>query len=84
MLDMKANKNMVHCQETGNVILLKDWSNVALTARKVKSRNDLDVTVQVLTEKYGMLSSVGRYYILPFAIIASDTCCDNCNYCQTL
>ena len=44
------------CQETGNVILLKDLSNIALAAKKGKSRNDLDVTVQVLMEKYGMLN----------------------------
>lgn len=48
------------CQETGNVVLLKDLSNIALTAKKGKSRNDLDATVQVLMEKYGMLDD--KYY----------------------
>ena len=60
---MKANKKMVQqqlCQETGNVVLLKDLSNIALTAKKGKSRNDLDATVQVLMEKYGMLDD--KYY----------------------
>lgn len=57
LLKMKANKKMVQqqlCQETGNIILLKDLSNIALAAKKGESRNDLDVTVQVLMEKYGM------------------------------
>ena len=47
---MKANEKMVQpqlCQETGNLVLLKDLSNIALTAKKGKSRNDLDTTVQV-------------------------------------
>ena len=54
---MKANKKMVQqqlCQETGNIVLLKDLSNIALAAKKGESRNDLDATVQVLMEKYGM------------------------------
>ena len=58
---MKANKKMVQqqlCQETGSIVLLKDLSNIALTARKGKSRNDLDMTVQVLMEKYGMLNHI--------------------------
>ena len=42
------------CQETGNIVLLKDLSNIALAAKKGESRNDLDATVQVLMEKYGM------------------------------
>ena len=42
------------CQETGNILLLKDLSNIALAAKKGESRNDLDATVQVLMEKYGM------------------------------
>ena len=47
------------CQETGNIVLLKDLSNIAITAKKGESRNDLDATVQVLMEKYGMrISSV--------------------------
>ncbi|MCG8622777.1 MAG: hypothetical protein MJE68_12375 [Proteobacteria bacterium] len=56
-MKMKANKKMVQqqlCQETGNIVLLKDLSNIALAAKKGESRNDLDATVQVLMEKYGM------------------------------
>ena len=54
---MKAKKKMVQqqlCQETGNIVLLKDLSNIALATKKGESRNDLDATVQVLMEKYGM------------------------------
>ena len=57
-MEMKANKKMVQqqlCQETGsNIILLKDLTNIAVSTRKGKTRNDLDATVQMLMEKYGM------------------------------
>ena len=54
---MKANKKLVQqklTQESGNVILLKDISNIANSLRNEKSRNDLDSTVKLLTDKYGM------------------------------
>lgn len=55
LLEMKANKKLVQqelCQETGNIILLKDLSN--LVNRRVKaSRNDLDAVVSMLMNKYG-------------------------------
>ena len=40
-------------QETGNIVLLKDLSNISQAGKKGKTRNDLDETVQVLMEKYG-------------------------------
>ena len=43
----------VHRQETGNVILLKDLSNIASASKRGKSRNDIDVTVDTLMKHYG-------------------------------
>ena len=42
------------CQETEKVVLLKDLSNISLDSKKGQSRNDLDTTIKVLNEKYGM------------------------------
>ena len=56
-LEMKANKKLVQealCAETGNVILLKDLSNL-VNRRERKNRNDLDAVVQLLMDKYGEL-----------------------------
>ena len=55
LLSMKANKKMVQhalCQETGNIVLLKDLSNLTSTTKKTPG-NDMDVVVKTLTEKYG-------------------------------
>ena len=44
---MKANKQMVQQHlslETGNVILLKDLSNIMTANKQGKSRNDVDAT----------------------------------------
>ena len=58
LLEMKANKKLVQqlCQETGNIVLLKDLSNIATANKQRKSRNNLDVTVTTLMDKYGMFS----------------------------
>ncbi len=56
LLEMRANKKMVQqqmCQDTGNIILLKDLSNITTAHKQGKSRNDLDATVSVLMNKYG-------------------------------
>lgn len=56
LLEMKANKKLVQqqlTQETGNIVLLKDLSNIATASKKEKTRNDLDLTVRMLMEKYG-------------------------------
>lgn len=58
LLSMKANKKMIQhalCQETGNIILLKDLSNLVSTTKKTPG-NDIDVVTKELTEKYGKLS----------------------------
>ena len=39
--------------ETGKIVLLKDLINVALSAKRGKSRNNLDNSVSMLMEKYG-------------------------------
>ena len=39
--------------ETGNVILLKDLSNIMTANKQGKSKNDLDATVKTLMNKYG-------------------------------
>ena len=52
---MKANKKMVQhalCQETGNVVLLKDLSNLTSTSKAMPG-NDMDLVAKALTEKYG-------------------------------
>ena len=57
LLEMGANKKLVQqklIEETGNIIILKDLSNIRCNAHKGKSRNDLDSTVKSLMEKYGM------------------------------
>ena len=56
LLNMKANKKLVQetlSQETGNVITLKDLSNIAATNKKSTTTNDLDAVVKLLVEKYG-------------------------------
>ncbi len=56
LLRMRANKKLVQQQlveQTGNVILLKDLTNIAIALKRGKSRNDLDVAVKSLMERYG-------------------------------
>ena len=56
LLEMKANKKMVQLemsQETGNVVLLRDLSNIMVSQRKGKTRNDIDASVKLLMDKYG-------------------------------
>ena len=57
LLRMKANKKLVQqeiSKETGKVILLKDICNIITAANQGRSRNNLDITVQTLKDKYGM------------------------------
>jgi len=54
---MKVNKKLLQqelCQERGNVVLLKDISNLSTALKKGKSRNDIDSTIGMLMNKYGM------------------------------
>ncbi|XP_065886150.1 zinc finger SWIM domain-containing protein 3-like isoform X3 [Dysidea avara] len=56
LLEMKANNKLVQqtlCQETGKVILLKDLANINNTRKRQETRNDLNATVNLLTDKYG-------------------------------
>ena len=56
LLQMNVNKKLLQqelVQETGNVILLKDLTNIATAAKHGKSRNDIDVTVDTLMTRYG-------------------------------
>lgn len=48
LLEMGANKKKKLSEESGNVLLLKDLSNISCNAWKGNSRNDLDATVQSL------------------------------------
>ena len=53
---MNANKKMVQSQlscETGQVILLKDLSNVATAAKRGASRKSIESVVATLKDKYG-------------------------------
>ena len=57
LLEMKANKKMVQLemsQETGNVVLPRDLSNIMVSQRKGKTRNDIDASVKLLMDKYGI------------------------------
>ena len=56
LLQMSANKKMVQStlsSETGKVILLKDLSNIAATAKQGVPRNGIEGVVKTLTDKYG-------------------------------
>ena len=57
LLEMKANRKMVQLemsQETGNVVLLRDLSNIIVSQRKGKTRNDIDASVKLSMDKYGI------------------------------
>ncbi len=41
--------------ETGQVVLLKDLSNLSTLMKSGSTRNNLEVTVKELTEQYGRL-----------------------------
>ena len=56
LLHMKANKKLIQeeiSKETGKVVLLKDICNIATASKQGRSRNNLDITVQTLKNKYG-------------------------------
>lgn len=53
---MNVNKKLLQqelVKDTGNVILLKDLTNIESASKRGRSRNDLDVTVDTLTKRYG-------------------------------
>ena len=54
----KQTKKMVQdklSNETGQVVLLKDLSNLSTLMKSGSTRNNLEVTVKELTEQYGRL-----------------------------
>lgn len=56
LLQLKANKKMVKdklAAMSGQVILLKDLSNLSIKMKSGNSRNNLDAAVNQLIEKYG-------------------------------
>ena len=60
LLELNVNKKLLReklVKETGNVILLKDLTNIASAQKQGKSRNDLDATVNSLMSRYGELIS---------------------------
>lgn len=60
LLNMKANKKLVQeelSQKTGNIILLKDLTNLCSRAKKENTRNNLEAVVKLLKENYGESSS---------------------------
>ena len=67
LLEMKANKKMIQqqlCKETGKIILLKDLSNIATANKSGKSGNDLNSTVTLLMDTYGMTLSCSSFGVL--------------------
>ena len=64
LLEMNANKKLIQkkmVEKSGNVVLLKDLSNIRAAANKGKSRNDLDNAMKLLVEKYGKLLYMFNY-----------------------
>jgi hypothetical protein len=58
---MNVNKKLLQqelVKDTGNVILLKDLTNIASASKRGKSRNDLDVTVDTLMKRYGKCACI--------------------------
>lgn len=59
MLALKANKKMIQDKlsgMTGNVVLLKDLSNISARMKAGNTRNDLEAAVKQLTDKHGQCS----------------------------
>ena len=55
MLAMNSNSKLVQSklmEESGNVVLLKDLSNISAESSKEKTKNNLESIVQILSEKY--------------------------------
>ena len=48
---MRVNKKMRDMP--GNIVKLKDITNIAAAMKSGHTRNDLDATVSILTNKYG-------------------------------
>lgn len=81
LLGMKANKKLVQeslSQQSGNIILLKDLSNLSTQAKKGNTRNDLDSVAKLLIEKYGKCIVLFSDYKMMFYVDACvEVCSDN-------
>jgi hypothetical protein len=56
LLTLKANKKMIKdklSSMSGKCVTLKDLSNVAMSMKSGKTRNDLEAAVKQLTDKHG-------------------------------
>ena len=56
LISMKANKKLIQqklSQKTGQIILLKDLTNISTMIQSGKSRNNIDTVVRTLVEKHG-------------------------------
>lgn len=57
-LSMNPNKKLLQQKlsaETNKVVLLKDISNIASSMKTSQSKNDLDLVVDKLISRYGMM-----------------------------
>ncbi len=54
-------------EETGNIVLLRDLSNIAATSKRERTRNDIDASMRMLMGKYGkfvlFIVSLFIYYL---------------------
>ena len=66
LLQMKANKKLIQqevSKDTGKIILLNDIYNIATAFKQCKTQNNLDMTVQMLTDKYGTALLDALHYV---------------------
>ena len=73
LLEMKANKKLVQqalTQESGNVILLNNLSNLVSSMNK-SSKNNLDAVVKMLKDIYGKLRIELSTYIMQDSYLRS-------------
>ena len=68
---MDANKKLVQqqiTQDTGKIVLLKDLSNLAASAKNSSTKNDLNHCVKTLMEKYGEYMYHFHVYLMNYCI----------------
>ena len=74
---MNVNKKLLQqklVEETGNVVLLKDLTNIASAGKHGRSRNDLDATVNTLMLRYGESGIVTLLYPVILFTFTSPAC----------
>ena len=65
-MKMNANKKVTQkslSEKSGNIVLLKDLSNINSASKEKKTRNNLENTIKILTEKYGKWHNVTGTFI---------------------